>query len=78
VNDPPPGFLSRSSVSESMGGGPLTREIFERAIEELLRPTNIEHLRVVTLAERPQWGGFITRSTIEDLPPNPLYLELFG
>lgn len=72
-----PGFITRSSVSESVGGGPLTKEHFERAIEDLLRPTNIEHLRVVTLPERPQRGGFITRSTIEDLPPNPLYMELF-
>lgn len=29
------------------------------------------------LFSEPQRGGFITRSTIEDLPPNPLYLELF-
>lgn len=72
-----PGFFNRSSFSEGLVGGPLTRETFERAIEDLLRPTNIEHLRVVTLPERPQMGGFITRSTIEDLPPNPLYMELF-
>lgn len=30
-----------------------------------------------TLLSEPQWGGFLTRSTIEDLPLNPLYMELF-
>lgn len=89
-----PGFLNRSSVSESVGGGPLTKEHFERAIEGLMRPSEVEPVSFLGIlqsmakpatvedykwwvGERPQMGGFITRSTIEDPPPNPLYMELF-
>lgn len=81
------GFLDRSSSSVGLAAGPLTPEHFERAIEDLMKP--VEHpplsfLEILQRSARPAtvedyqwWVGKGPRSTIEDLPPNPLYMELF-
>lgn len=37
----------------------------------------IPTFRLLRPEDLPQVGGFITRSTMEDPPPNPLYMELF-
>lgn len=85
------GFLSRSSFSVGLAAGPLTPEHFERAIESLMSPVEpppISFLDILQSMAKPAtvedyqwWVGKPwqegPRSTIEDLPPNPLYMELF-
>lgn len=55
---------------------PLTKEQYDVTWAAVSGPATVEDYKW-WVGERPQMGGFITRSTIEDLPPNPLYMELF-
>lgn len=49
---------------------------FLEILQRSATPATVEDYRV-RIPDRLQIGGFLTRSTIEDLPPNPLYMELF-
>jgi len=77
MNNPMPGFLTRSSMSETGTVGNLTKEAIQAAMTSLGNtPATVEDYKW-WVGKSPQVGGFITRSTMEDPPPNPLYMELF-
>lgn len=61
MNNPTPGFITRSSVSESVGGGPLTKEHFERAIEDLMRPSEVEPVSFLGILQ-----SMANPATVED------------
>lgn len=86
MNNPPPEVTLRtlSSGSPIVDTGTLgavwTISIDGKEVYSNTKPIirNGREVPASLLFSEPQRGGFITRSTIEDLPPNPLYLELFG
>lgn len=86
MNDPAPGFVrTLSSGSPIVDSGTLsavwTVSINGQEVSRTTKPiiTNSGREAVMkTLLSEPQWGGFITRSIVEEvLPPNPLFMELF-
>ena len=88
MNNPPPEVTLRtlSSGSPIIDTGTLsavwTISIDGEEVSRTTKPMNTGREVSMPLLfssswDEPQRGGFITRSTIEDLPPNPLYMELF-
>lgn len=85
MNNPPPEVTLRtlSSGNPTVDSGTLsgawTISIDGKEVYSNTKPIirNGREVPASLLFSEPQRGGFITRSTIEDLPPNPLYMELF-
>lgn len=87
MNNPPPELTLRtlSSGSPIVDTGALSAvwiisidgEEVSRTTKPIITNGREAPIEVLLSWTEPQWGGFITRSTKEDLPPNPLYMELF-
>lgn len=85
MNNPPPEVTLRTLSSGSpivdsgILSGSWTIFIDGKEVHSNTKPIIRDGREVPAslLFSEPQRGGFITRSTIEDLPPNPLYMELF-